>query len=102
MKAEVPPGISLYACNHSIRVAQSLEDEEGSEPLQDGFEEVLESPDSLFDIAPTLQARAPHDRLGDDLSSSLPQTAKDIDIRHVHDKFPRASKVLAEGLWTAN
>jgi hypothetical protein len=102
MKAEAPPGTSLYACNDSIRVAQTLGNEEVSETLQDAFEEIVESLDSLFDLAPTLQAPAPHDRLVDDFSSALPQTVKDIDIRHVHDKFPGASKVLAERLGTAN
>jgi hypothetical protein len=82
--------------------AQFLDNEEDDEPLQSVFEEVVESLDNLFDLAQTLQAPAPHDRLVDDLGSSLPQTAKDIDVRHVQDKFPNAPKVLAERLGEAN
>jgi hypothetical protein len=82
--------------------AQIIDNEEDDESLQNAFEEVVESLDNLFDLAQTLQAPAPHDRLVDDLGSSLPQPAKDIDVRHVQDKFPNAPKVLAEKLGEAN
>jgi hypothetical protein len=85
-----------------VGAVQSLDNEEGGDELEDAFEEVVESLDNLFDLAQTLQAPAPHDRIVDEFGSYLPQTAKDIDIRHVQDKFPKAPKVLTECLGAAN
>lgn len=92
----------MHPRNELTATAQSLDDEEDGNELEDAYEEVVESLDNLFDLAQTLQAPAPHDRLVDDLGSYLPYTAKDIDIRHVQDKFPKAPKALAECLGAAN
>jgi hypothetical protein len=102
VKADAPLGIPLYFHGEVTETPDSTAKEEDSDELRDAYEEVAELLDSLYDLMPTLLAPASHDRLVDDLGSSLPQTTKDIDIRHVQDKYPNASKVLTEQLGIAN
>jgi hypothetical protein len=102
VKADALLGTSLYLRGNSTTTAEDIVKREDDDDLRGAFEEVAEAIDNLNGFVPTLLAPASHDRVVDDLGSSLPQTAKDIDIRHVQDKFPAASKVLAERLGAAN
>jgi hypothetical protein len=80
-----------------------MEGPSSDEPdIQELFTDVVETVDILYDLAPALLDPAPHDRIVDPLSKKIPPTDKGFDLRHARDKFPGASKELADRLGTAN